>query len=255
MNKEIWQTAGGLFGPISVGRDLSANTCWMRIQNEIEGQVFLNDEGQPSAIAASPYFYGFVIPAWHFSTSHGLMLGLGAGIGATLLLTLFPALSLTVVEIDPQVIDLSRRYFPLVSFYENQGRLRIIQQDAREYLSRENQAFSFALLDIFCGNEDDCLNLALLPQVLRVTPHVMANMIVSEVSQPATPNDFFWVRTNPVHSFNKNNWMLTNLTNISPDIVDFSLFSCPISQQNRSITLANQYFQFILSQLNARFFY
>ena len=49
----ILKTSHSLFGKITIGETLDPHVRWMKINDEIEGQVFLNDDGSPSAIAAS----------------------------------------------------------------------------------------------------------------------------------------------------------------------------------------------------------
>ena len=247
----ILKTSHSLFGKITIGETLDPHVRWMKINDEIEGQVFLNDDGSPSAIAASRYLYAFIIPAWHFPNSHGLMLGLGAGIGATMLLTLFPELSLTVIEIDPEVIRLAREYFPLVSFYEAQGRLHIIESSAENYVLQSQEKFSFTLLDVFSGDEGNQHNFALINNVLRISPYFMANTITSEKSRPEISKKWMWLRTIRVIASEESNWMLTNMTSMSPAIHDFQLFN----DTNINAKAVNSIFKYILSQINAACFY
>lgn len=254
MLKKILENAPGLFGPVSVGRSYPPNTYWMTINNEIEGQVFADQDERPSAIAASRYLYGFIIPAWHFRASHGLMLGLGAGIGAVMLLALFPELSLTVVEIDPEVIRLTRTHFPLVSFYEKQQRLTIIQANAHDYVCRSSQKFAFVLVDIFTGDEDSQHNLLLLKNLKTVAPYFMTNIITAESKRPSMPEDYLWIPTSPEMSMQRSNWMLTNMRQFSPEIGEFQLFS-EFNNEKSAVKTANQYFQYILSQIRATCFY
>lgn len=250
----ILKTSRSLFGKITIGETLDPHVRWMKINNEIEGQVFVEKDGKPGAIAASRYLYAFIIPAWHFSASHGLMLGLGAGIGATMLLALFPELSLTVVEIDPQVIQLARTYFPLISFYEKQNRLYIIQANANDYIHQCQQTFSFVLLDLFAGDENSQQNLHLLDEIYKIAPYFMANIITTEVMRPHVSDKFLWIRTTLALPTQKSNWALTNMQQFPSNLANFQLF--PQSLQEKSaVKTANQYFQYILSQIKATCFY
>lgn len=253
-DRKILKTAFGLFGPISVGRNFFPSIYWMAINNEIEGQVYADEDGRPGSIAFSRYFYGFIILAWHFPKSHGLILGLGAGIGATMLLTLFPELKLTVVEIDSQVIQLAREFFPLVSFYEAQERLNIVESSAENYVLQCEQKFTFALLDLFSGDEKNDENERLLEKILQISPYFMANIITSEAMRPETPREWMWLRAAVTLENEKVNWLLTNIQSILPAIQEFQLFdgSC---QPRANIVAANEIFRYILSQIDAACFY
>jgi hypothetical protein len=179
------------------------------------------------------------------------MLGLGAGIGVTMLLSLFPELSLTVVEIDLQVIQLAREYFPLIAFYEAQGRLQLIQSAAENYVQYSKETFAFTLLDVFSGDEGNQHNLALLHDVLRISPYFMANIITSEASRSEVLEEWMWLRTTPATASEKSNWMLTNMTNMSPAIHDLYLFN----GIDINTIAANSIFKYILSQIKAACFY
>lgn len=258
----ILKTSPSLFGKITIGETLDPHMRWMKINNEIEGQVFFSPDASifscpysgPGAVAASPYLYAFVIPAWQFRDKQGLILGLGAGAGVTLLLALFPELSLTVVEIDPQVISLTRKYFPLIRFYEEQGRLHIVQADAAVYLCECQDVFSFVLLDLFSGDESNASNLALIHQATKIAPYFMANFIMTKKMQSNInfPNSF-WLLAAPAFSAENANWMLTNIDTLSPEIHDYRLFENLSTHQN--IMTANQHFTYILSQVDAACFY
>lgn len=253
-HEKIFETSFGLFGSICVGKTFFPSRYWMKIKDEIEGQVFADENGNPSAIAVSRYLYGFIIPAWHFPKSHSLMLGLGAGIGAVMLLTLFPELSLTVVEIDPEVIRLTRTHFPLVSLYEKQQRLTMVQANAHDYICQTSQKFAFALVDIFTGDEDSQHNLILLKNLKTIAPYFMANIITAESTRPSVPDDNLWIPTSPEASMQRSNWMLTNMRQFLPEIGGFELFA-DATHEKTAAKIANHYFQYILSQIRATCFY
>lgn len=261
-HEKVFALSKGLFGNISVSETIHPEVRLMKINNEIEGQVFSSPDASffsclmdgPGGVAASRYLYGFIIPAWHFPDSKGLMLGLGAGIGATMLLALFPSLSLTAVEIDPEVIRLAREYFPLVAFYERQGRLTIIQAPANDYLKRSKERFSFALLDLFSGDEGNQHNLPLLNEILSISPYFMANIITSEPTYFETTKECIWLRTAQVMASEKSNWLMTNMKNISPVIHEYQLFDDSL-KTNINVIAANNIFRYILSQIDAACFY
>lgn len=243
-----------VFGSVSIIDSFYPDVRLMKINNEIEGQVFLDDNGIPSAVAVSRYLYAFIIPAWHFFDKKGLMLGLGAGIGATMLLTLFPELSLTVVEVSPEVIQLAREYFPLVSLYETQGRLLIIESSAENYVQKSQEKYAFTLLDVFSGDEGNQHNLALLNSVLRISPYFMANIISSEPLLPDVSKEWMWLCASPVNPAQKTNWLLTNIQRIAPMMLEYQLFD-DYKQADINVITANVIFRDILSQIDAACFY
>ncbi len=270
-NQKILELSNGLFGQISVGEtcDFASSTRWMKIKNEIEGQVFSFPDANffstlssgPGAIAASRYLYAFIIAAWQFANKKGLVLGLGAGAGVIMLLTLFPALSLTVVEIDSQVIRLARSYFPLISFYETQGRLQIIESDAEIYLDQCRDSFAFTLLDLFSGDEKSHNNLLLINKVLKISLFFMANIITSKTDISIIERSLnlninirlMWLLAAPSISSEKANWIMTNINEISPEIQQYQLFDNLTTIEN--VITANKYFKYILSQVDAACFY
>ena len=272
MNNEITlEFSSSLFGQVSVVDSFDPDVRLLKINNEIEGQTFLLPSALtfsclidgPGAVSASRYLYGFIIAAWQFPDSHGLVLGLGAGAGVTMLLALFPKLTLTVIEIDPQLIILARRYFPLLAFYEGQGRLRIIKSDAKVYLERCEDKFAFSLLDLFSGDEENHNNLPLIQKALRVAPLFMANIITSKAMQPSieqalnfnstSASLLMWMRAYPAIRSEKINWIMTNINEVSPEILDYKLFADVEPIEN--IMTANRYFRYILSQIEAACFY
>ncbi len=270
-NQKILELSNGLFGQISVGEtyDFTSSVRWMKINNEMEGQVFSFPDAsffsslssEPGAVAASRYLYAFVIAAWQFPNEHGLVLGLGAGAGITMLLALFPNLLLTVVEIDPQVIRFARRYFPLISFYESQGRLQIVESDAEAYLDQCQDSFRFALLDLFSGDEENHNNLLLINKVSKISSFFMANIIISKTQLSMIERSLnmpmscrlMWLSAAAAIPSEKANWIMTNINEISPEIQQYQLFDKLMTLEN--VMTANKYFRYILSQVDAACFY
>lgn len=83
-----------------------------------EGLDSFHSAHRPGALWTDRYFDAFVAPAlWSAPDETGvrsvLVLGLGAGTMARQLLALDPALSVTGVEIDAEIVELGRRFFDL----------------------------------------------------------------------------------------------------------------------------------------------
>jgi hypothetical protein len=102
----------------------------------------------PGPVTDTTYQLAWLMAGARHPKGRGLMLGLGAGSGAVALLHHFPEISLEVVEIDPDMIKVARRYFPLVSYFEQGGRLKVINDDASSFLSGNPSPYDFALIDI-----------------------------------------------------------------------------------------------------------
>lgn len=71
-------------------------------------------------------------------------LGLAGGTIAHVFRTELPSVSVTGVELDPDVIELGRRYFTL-----NDPNLRIVNDDARIFLARGRRRFDAIAVDVF----------------------------------------------------------------------------------------------------------
>ena len=95
-----------------------------------------------------------MLPGALHPEGNGLVLGLGSGIGVTLLLAAFLKLNLTVVEMDPVIIRLARTYFPLVAYYEQAQRLQVVEGDAFEYVEHSSNNYDFCLLDLYQGDPE-----------------------------------------------------------------------------------------------------
>ena len=113
---------------------------------------------------------------------YGLMLGLGCGAGVVALLHHFPGLHVDAVEIDPMMASLAREYFPLVRYFERQGRLGIIVEDAMGFLTSTSRTYDFVLADIATDSRQDGTPSSSSPfveRILAVTSEVWFNAISS----------------------------------------------------------------------------
>lgn len=82
-------------------------------------------------------------PDWPRSA---LLIGLGAGSLTKFLYRYRPQSYLTVVEIDPEVVDIARLYFKLPAQDE---RLNILLDDGAEFIARTRQHFDLIMVDGF----------------------------------------------------------------------------------------------------------
>lgn len=157
----------GVFGKIRVVDD--AETRSLHIEQQNQGTVYkipAADELEPTCrpgpgpLSPNLFAAGFVILGCQFPQSSGLVLGLGCGASIMMNLACFPEMHLTVVEIDPRVIQLCQVFFPLVQHYIDSGRLEIIKADAETFLNTNQRHFDFIQCDVYQGKPE-------LPSTLR----------------------------------------------------------------------------------------
>jgi hypothetical protein len=151
----VLELVKGRFGQLSVcdGGGIRSLSCtwachgsvWIEPAVEIGGVRFL-----PGPLPESLYLLTWLLAAAARPDGHVLMAGLGAGVGPIALAWAFPALRITVVEIDPEMITLARRHFPLLAHYEAQGQIRIVRQDIVEHVwQATDNDWSIACLDAY----------------------------------------------------------------------------------------------------------
>jgi len=149
------ETITGRFGRLSVSdtaevRSLDCSqachgSAWLEPPAEIDGVLY-----RPGPIPESIYLLGWLLTAAADHEGHVLMAGLGSGAGPIAMAWTFPSLRLTVAEIDPVVIGLARRHFPLLAYFESQGRIRIVAQDIVELVQASNEDhWTMACLDAY----------------------------------------------------------------------------------------------------------
>lgn len=79
--------------------------------------------------------------------TRALVVGLGGGTFPRLLLRAAPRMAVDVVEVNPVVVDVARRFFGV----REDRRLRIHLEDGARFLSRDGPRYDLALLDAFSG--------------------------------------------------------------------------------------------------------
>src|SRR5262249_55624535 len=80
-------------------------------------------------------------------TRNVLMLGLGGGTISTYLARHMPDLAVGVVEIDPTVVAVAKKYFGL----RESDKVRFLDGDGRVFLNRHKETYDLILLDAFHG--------------------------------------------------------------------------------------------------------
>ncbi len=125
---------------IAVVEDLSERT--LRFGSSYQSAMFLNDPYSTPFTYVDFFFLGL---AYRPSARDVLFLGLGGGSGPKAFLRSFPAVRVDVVELDPVVVDVARRFFAL----PRSPRLRVQVDDARRFLSRSDRRWDVIAVDTY----------------------------------------------------------------------------------------------------------
>jgi spermidine synthase len=119
-----------------------ADTRYLRFDSSFQSAMFLR-RPYATRFAYTGYFeLGF---AYRPSARSVLFLGLGGGSAPKRIWRDFPQASAQVVELDPVVAQVARRWFAL----PDSPRLRVAVSDARTWLERHDRRFDLAAVDTF----------------------------------------------------------------------------------------------------------
>lgn len=103
-----------------------------------------------------------------------LILGLGGGTLAKQFVRFYPDAIVDVVEVDPLVVDVARRWF----FVEPSDRLRIHLSDARTFITRSNEQWDLVMVDVSSTNRYG----------ETTPPHLVTREFFEEVTQHLSPD-------------------------------------------------------------------
>lgn len=84
---------------------------------------------------------------WNPNPSRILMIGLGGGVLPRFLSEVYPDAAIDVVEVDPRVTELARRYF----FFQETSHLRVFEDDGRAFVKQQVRKYDLVFLDAFKG--------------------------------------------------------------------------------------------------------
>ena len=84
---------------------------------------------------------------WNPNPSRILMIGLGGGVLPRFLSEVYPDIEMDVVEVDPRVTELAKRYF---GFKEGPG-MRVFEDDGRAFVKQRHPKYDMVFLDAFKG--------------------------------------------------------------------------------------------------------
>lgn len=173
----------GAFGPIQVRDTPIARQ--VVLNGQIQGGSFLipsadfvDDElpaDAPGPVAEAAYALGWLLAGVHNPLGSGLMVGLGSGSGAVQLLYNFPGVDLTIIEIDPVMVQMALNAYPLLEWYINKGSLNIVVEDAETYLDDHFDKWDFGCADGYTGGQS--LVDGYLSKLCDRTDHMYVNAI------------------------------------------------------------------------------
>jgi len=142
-------------------------TCFKRLQS-----ACFTDIPDPSQQLVLDYTRFFaLIERFVPSARNALLLGGGGYSLPTYAMAKFPALRLTVVELDPGVTDLARRFFGL----RDDPRLSIQHADARTFLNQNAQTFDAVFVDVFTAHYAAPFHLATVETASRIHDALATN--------------------------------------------------------------------------------
>ncbi|MFW2441151.1 MAG: hypothetical protein ACN4GR_17470 [Arenicellales bacterium] len=130
---------------------------WLRNSQNIQAATNLSPSSHivhpdlpcgPGPVQGCTYTLGWLVVGASYSIGFGIVLGLGGAEGIVSLLFNFPNLHLTVIDIDPTIVDMVRKSFPLVKWYEQQGRLTIHIAAAENFFQSGPKSYDFAIFDL-----------------------------------------------------------------------------------------------------------
>jgi spermidine synthase len=119
-----------------------SGTRTLRFGSSFQSSTYVDDPFK-TAYAYTDYF--FLGPAYKRDARSVLFLGLGGGSAPKRVRRDFPKLKLQVVELDPVVRDVARRFFAV----PDDSRLPIAVSDARQYLDRSSARWDVIAIDTF----------------------------------------------------------------------------------------------------------
>jgi len=170
-----------MFGKIEIVDAEDAR--YLLLSGQIQGGSFHHPSAQSTvpglrgvgAVAASSYMAGWLLAGAMHPAASVVCVGLGSGAGIIQLLACCPSVDVTVVEIDPVMVEVARKAFPLLQYYEMVGRLNIATADAKDYLDSEDM-FDVGLADAYDGTSYNIKD-SYMPALFSRCKHVYANVI------------------------------------------------------------------------------
>ena len=207
------------------------------MNNQVQGAAFFNPPASvvdqdligPGPIPACRYMAGWLAAAALEPFASAVMVGLGSGAGAVAYLHESNA-DLTVVEIEPDVIILAEKGFPLLKYYQDIGRLNIIAGKAEDVLNGE-EIYDVGMCDAYTG--ENALVEAVLMPTLNSCKTFWCNYIsvygdkdqmqlLTELAMTGKPATGLFAASGLVHGIATcmlSNWVVTN-ADLNSEVLD-----------------------------------
>ena len=137
----------GLLGAMNRGSGTSGD--WDNIQRRAlelaagQGSKDAFDMHREPAKVRGRYGMHPLTVTWAPTAARVLIIGLGGGSFSDFLAEVYPQWSIDVVEINPAVIRLAKKYFPI------DKRVNIIEADGRAFLAKTKNKYDVILMDAF----------------------------------------------------------------------------------------------------------
>ncbi|MBN1607402.1 MAG: fused MFS/spermidine synthase [Polyangiaceae bacterium] len=159
-------------------------------QKVVESRYRLDAPDRLDVAYTSVMFSSFLLRP---NQSRCLIVGLGGGSMVRFLERFFPEVAIDVVEIDPLVVEVAAKYFQV----EASERVRIITQDATDFMAQSRELYDVVYLDAFLKVSDTTdstgvpLELRTLEFLSKVRQRLRPRgLVVSNIHErPSTPND------------------------------------------------------------------
>lgn len=136
-----------MYGHIQIRRVVSEQGV---VQLELKpSRLYVHSSVAPFAPTRSQYGWVQAIPALTFGAHRILVLGAGLGEIPALVASAAPDSDVTAVEIDPEVVALSRRHVPAMSL----PNVELVVEDARVFLRQGGEPFDAIVVDLFHGDQ------------------------------------------------------------------------------------------------------
>ncbi len=119
------------------------------IENEYFGKILLLDDLVQTTEKDEFFYHEMLVhPAFVVHPSPRRILIIGGGDGGGLKEVLrYPIEEVTLVEIDPLVIEASKKFLPWLSSCSRDERVELIIRDGREFIQKEDHKFDIVIVD------------------------------------------------------------------------------------------------------------
>lgn len=128
----------------------SSHNAEIRVQM-VNGRMRLLVNGIEQSGAAVQKFWQFAYSSfpWPTRAASVLVLGVGGGTVIHMLRSRYPESAITAVDVDPEIVRLSRGYFGL----GDMEKLTLTVSDAGKFLARRGRKFDLIVSDLYVGRD------------------------------------------------------------------------------------------------------